>query len=730
MSKKKTGMLIFLMLAILPAGPSILAGTSEKSLKYGIKSETILTPLPRIIKWIDDHHFLQYRSATEDQKPVFETVDLKSGSIQPYHRYNRLKNLPEEFTLTPGTEISRDGNHCLFVRDGDIYHYSLESHIFCQLTDTKEPEKNPVFSPDSEFIAYTRDGNLYIFNLGEKTEHPLTQDGAERVYNGKAAWVYYEEILGRRSRYQAFWWAPDSRRIAFLRFDETAVPTYTLVRGTGTHGELEVTPYPKPGDPNPRVKLGIADVDSREVTWLHDNSKTDDYIAWPFWTPDGTTLLYQTLNRDQDHLVLHSADPLTAESRRIYEETQSAWVDFFTHIHFLEKRGKFISRSDKTGWSHLYLHSLTGNRPTAITGGEWDVRELHHIDQETGTLYFSGFMKNSTQNHLFRVQLDGTGLTRITDLPGYHRINLSPDAGFCVDTFASIDTPAIRYVRDLKRNSSQVLLDPRKPAFFEYRLGKTELFHIPADDGTPLPARWILPPDMDPQKKYPVLFKIYGGPQAPSVRNTFPSLSHFYLASQGIIVISVDHRGTGHFGKQGAALMHRRLGHWEIKDYTDAVKWLRTRKFVDPRRIGISGGSYGGYLTCLALTRGSDYFTHGFASAPVTDWRLYDSIYTERYMDTPSANPEGYQAGSVLTFADRLQGPLFLIHGEMDDNVHPINSIQLISELQDLDKDFRFMLYPDGRHGWGGAKRIHSRRMETQFWFTHLLNRSLDPRKD
>ena len=260
----------------------------------------------------------------------------------------------------------------------------------------------------------------------------------------------------------------------------------------------------------------------------------------------------------------------------------------------------------------------------------------------------------------------------------------------------------------------------------EYELGKVELFTIPSGDGFDMPAIWILPPDFDAAKKYPVLFRIYGGPASGTVSNSFQRMSGFYLAQNGIIVMAVDHRGSGHFGKKGVALMHRNLGKWEMNDYIVAVEWLRENSFVDPERIGITGGSYGGYATCMALTVAADYFTHGIAASSLTDWKLYDTIYTERYMDTPEENPEGYEYGSVMTHAEKYKGTLLITHGTMDDNVHMQNIIQLISKFEDLDKDFELILYPNSRHGVGYSKRNHVTRENLQFWFKHFLGKELE----
>ncbi len=321
------------------------------------------------------------------------------------------------------------------------------------------------------------------------------------------------------------------------------------------------------------------------------------------------------------------------------------------------------------------------------------------------------------------VKLDGTGFKHLTKEPGSHRASVSPEGSFFIDSFSNTTTPTKQNLYQSDGTLVRMIKDMGMADRDEYALGKKELFTIPTEDGWDLPAYWVLPPDFDESKKYPVIFTIYGGPNSGRVYNTYPSMSDLYFAQEGIIIFSVDHRASGHFGKKGVDLMHRNLGKWEMFDLIAAVKWLHQKPFVEKTKIGITGGSYGGYTTCMALTYGADSFTHGYARASVTDWRLYDSVYTERYMDRPCENEEGYKFGSAMRHAKNMKGVLFLSHGDMDDNVHMQNTIQLISTLMDLGKQFEFMLYPDQRHGFRGSKREFSNRHYVDFWFKHFLNR-------
>ena len=692
----------------------------------------LMGTLPLIVTWLDDDHYLEREGGPMGMfstggrvplsTPIFK-VHAESGErtlLLDYSAYN--DHLPRDFRLAHSAGHTEDYTSFFFNRMNDLYHFSTETKRFKQLTATPGEENNPIFSPDGTKIAYTRDRDLYVVDIESGLEHQLTTDGSETTYNGWASWVYYEEILGRRSRYRAFWWSPDGKMIAFLWFDDSVTPKFPIYNADGTHGELEIQRYPKPGDPNPLVKLGIVHLDSKDIVWIDTDVKADHYIAWPFWTPDSKQLFFQWMNRGQDHLILYSADPETGKKKVVHEERQSAWVEWYTDLHFFGDGSGFLLRSDVDGWSHLYRYSMEGALMNRLTSGEWDVRNISLVDEENGFVYFHGFRKASTDNHLFRVALNGKRIKQLTETPGSHRCQVSPGGTYFIDTYSSIDMPPkmdlIRTGKDVVRNISDSKLDTMD----DYALGTTELFTIPSGDGYDLPAVWTLPPDMDKTKHHPVIFAIYSGPGSMRVMNRWGSLASHFLAQHGIITISVDHRGSGHFGKKGVALMHRNLGKWEMQDLITAVKWLREQPFICRNRIGISGGSYGGYTTCMALTYGAGFFTHGIAASSVTDWRLYDTVYTERFMDTPAENPAGYDFGSVMTHAEKLEGILRITHGTLDDNVHMQNSIQLIDMLTDLNKPFEFMLYPNERHGIRPPKRFHSMRESVAFWLRHFFD--------
>ena len=704
--------------------------TQKKNLTYKQvfvrKRLSLYKSLPRLSGWLDDKYYLENKTIEKHQQVL--KVDAKSGDATIYIDYSELnKLLPEGFTLTRRDTISEDLNHYILEKDNHLFYFNRETKEFKQVTYSDSKEKNPTFSPDGKKIAFTRENDLYFVDLTSAKETRLTTDGSDVVYNGWASWVYYEEILGRRSRYKAFWWSPDSKMIAYLRFDDTTVPEFPIFNADGTHGSLEIMHYPKSGDPNPLVKLGIAHLNTGEIVWMETNEEKDRYVAWPFWTSDSMELVYQYMNRDQNKIIFYASNPHTGSIRKIYTEEQHSWVEFFEDVYVFEDGSGFLLRSDKNGWRNLYYYNWQGNMISQVTNFDWRVTGISRVVEKTKTVFFTGTGGTSTENHLFSIRLNGKNLKQLTEIGGTHKVNVSPGGKYYYDTYSNIELPSQMGLYNRDGKQVRFLGDSKKPEMDEFNWGKTELFTIPTEDGYDLPAIWVLPPDFDQSKQYPVRFTIYGGPGSPSVRNSIPySFSAQYYAQNGIITFIVDHRGTGHFGKKGVELMHRNLGKWEMHDYIEAVKWLRDKPFIDHDRIGICGGSYGGYMTCMALTYGADYFTHGIAGSSVTDWKLYDNVYTERYMDTPEQNPAGYKNGSALTWAGQYKGKLLITHGTADDNVHMQNTIQFIDLMEDLGKDFDLMLYPNERHGIRGKKRSHVSREQAKFWFRHFLGKELN----
>jgi dipeptidyl-peptidase-4 len=684
----------------------------------------------RITGWADDTHYL-IQTFNASKELVIQSVDIRTGKsaeVPPAKSARELlsESMPDGIAIGTSDVVSPDNNSVIIIKDNDLFYFTRGDKELRKLTNDEVPEVNARFSPEGKKIAYTKNKDLYVFDLLNNKEIRLTFDATDRIYNGYSSWVYMEEILGRGSRYAAFWWSPDGTRLAYLRTDEKDVPIFTLNRldePDGIHGKLEQVPYPKSGDPNPRVKMGIADIATAKTTWVKTDYSVDQYIAWPFWTPDSKKLAIQVVNRDQNDIKFILADPATGDFTQIYNENRKTWVEFYEDIYVMQNGTGFIVKSYRNDWENLYYYGWDGKVISRITGFDWRVNEISRVDEAAKVVYFTGTGQESTDNHFFMVGLDGKNLLQVTKMDGTHNVSVSPKGTYFIDTWNNITTPGSIIAYDKKGKQLKLIHKFDQPQFDPSKNSRAEMLKLKTSDGLfDMPAIITFPVNFDETKKYPVVFTIYGGPNSKNITsNRWQGENASWYAQNGIITFTVDHRGSGHFGKKGLDYLYRSLGKWEILDYEDAVKWLLSKPYVDGTRMGITGSSYGGYMTCLALTKGADFWTHGFAGSSVTDYRLYDNIYTERFMDTPQDNPEGYKDGSALTWAKNYKGSLFMTHGDMDDNVHMQNSIYLISKLEDEGKTFEFMMYPGGRHGWGGAKAMHSRNEANKFWLRNFF---------
>lgn len=674
----------------------------------------IVQPLPVFSKWIDDTHFILLRKGSRF------TVDARTGE--------EIATVDESIATKSNDGLK--GN--ILTKEGDLFLNRNGKEI--QLTNDKEKKSNATISPDNKYIAFTKNNDLYTIEINSKKVNRLTNDGSKLILNGYASWVYMEEILGRSSQYRSYWWSPDSKKIAFFRSDDTKVPLFVITNAKGLHGEVEYTHYPKVGDPNPSVKIGIISPNGGAAVWTNINEKQDQYFGMPYWKPDGSSLLVQWMPRSQDKLKIYEVNPNTGNIKEFYSEEQKTWVkltDDGERISFLQNGKGFILSSDKTGWKHLYYHDMNGKLINQVTTGNFTVNKIEFIDEANQLVYFSAKGKeNTARKDYYSVSMDGTNLQRLSFGDYNHSlVSLSPTASFFITTYSNSATPEKMVLFNNQGKIIKELGDSKDAGFDNNNIAKTDFLRVKSDDGLfDLPMKVTWPINMDPTKKYPVLISIYGGPDAGTCWDswTLTGAQQWY-AKEGLIQVVMDHRASGHFGKAGVNYMHRDLGHWELVDYATMVKWLVANKQADPTKICIAGFSYGGYMGALALTKGAEVFTHALVGGPVTDWTLYDSHYTERFMDLPSENPEGYKTGNVMNYVDKYKGMMQIVHGEIDDNVHMQNSLQLISKLQDAKKDFEMMVYPGGRHGWPGNKAMHFQNLKTQFIYKHLLEKPVNP---
>lgn len=563
-----------------------------------------------------------------------------------------------------------------------------------------------VNSPDGTLKAFYRDRNLWLGDSRGILETAVTTDGDEkkRTKNGTGSWVYGEEL----DQVTAIWWSPDSKKVAFYRFDESGVPDYFLqLDQTKLMSKVDAEPYPKSGAPNPVVEILVYDVESKKTTRIdvRDGKPFADdavghYVYNVFWTEDGKELLFHRTNRRQNILEFTAADPSSGKCRVVVrDEWLASWVENNPFTYFLKDGKRFIRASERTGWKNYELYDLTGKKLANLTEHETEVGPIIRLDEEAGVIdYMARSGDNPLKMQLHRVKLDGTGDRRLTDPKLHHAVDIAPGGKHFIDTTQTHDTPpSVRLVDAENGEAIETLATSDISKFKSLGLHPAELLTFKSADGaTDLYGMLHKPSDFDPYKKYPIIVNVYGGPATNAARETFTSPSP--MTEYGFLVASFDSRSAAGRGKKFLDAIYLKLGRPEIDDQAAGVKSLWDRSYVDKTRVGITGTSYGGYASIMALLRHPDVFQAAVASSSVTDWKHYDTVYTERYMWTPEGNPEGYKLGSAMTYADKLQGRLMLFYGTADNNVHPSNSMQLIQALQRANKSFEVQVGPDMGH--------------------------------
>ena len=671
---------------------------------------------------------------------------------------------------------------------------------------------NLTYSPDSTRLAYTRSNDLYVVDIASGKETRLTFDGSDVILNGYASWVYYEEILGRPSRYRAFWWSPDSKKIGFYRFDNSDVPMFPIysaftdpyagmfpssgprVTDLALGGSLSETRYPKAGQTNPQVRIGIVDLDAAistdttavtvmpdptgYLTWADFDPTLDQYFGIPFWGPDSKEFFIARMPRLQNTIDLYAVNVADGSKRHVYNETYKTWLNWFDGVQFTDK-GLYMARDFETGWQQIYYLSYDGKTFRRLTDGpNWNV-SIVRVDEKRGDVYYTAKRDAVAKQALYKVDKKGV-ITALTD-PAYNAtgITFSPDGKYFVASLSNVTTPTYVIVAnnkggvisDGKANTTahrddalmaerisgtiwipetlkgktpsypsyKVIADMKGPGYDpeQYALGK--LVYITTDDGFVLPGMMVCPKDFDQTRKYPVHVDIYGGPDTPLVRDRWvtPNASNQWYSDNSIIQITIDPRAAGHNGRAGLDMIYRQLTVCEVKDFCAWAEALQALPYVDGDKIGVEGFSFGGTMTSMLLMQAPDKFHYGIAGGGVYDWALYDSHYTERYMDTPQNNPEGYEVSKVLNYVDGYPVTygsgcagcpvgcaepvmLKLTHGTGDDNVHHQNTLQLVDAMHKNGKKFDFMIYPDGMHGYHGYQGDHFQNANNEFWLRYL----------
>ena len=604
---------------------------------------------------------------------------------------------------------------------GTFYVWDLTARRLVPVSNAPGYQQFAKLSPDGRQVAFVRDNNVYVTDLASGVERALTSDGGDNVINGTSDWVYEEELDVR----DAFRWSPDGKRIAFWRLDQTAIQPFYLLNQDSLYPRLVPVRYPKSGTPNSDVKIGVADVATGRTAWVDVGANREIYVAAMDFADSPDELWLTRLNRRQNRLDLLLADAKSGTSRVIMSDLDSSWVDAH-EPRWIGGGRQFLFESERDGYAQLYLFNRDGSLVRRLTPGGWDALGLHCVDEQARVLYFTGAIDGPLGRPLLRIGLDGQGLTRISKEAGTHAVEFDPTCRLYVDAYSRAGVPPVETLRRADGTIVRTLSDNATLARNVAALGlrTPEFLRIPAAEGVDLNAWIIQPRDFDPAKRYPLLLFVYGGPGSQTVTDSWGGpqyLWHQLLAQEGYLVASVDNRGTGARGAAFKKLTYLHLGRYESADQIAAARWFGRQPFVRADRIGIWGWSYGGYMASRTMFLGAGVFAAALVVAPVTDWRLYDTIYTERYMRTPQENPAGYAESASLAYVDSLRGGFLLVHGTGDDNVHFQNSVRLVERLEAANKQFDMRIYPNRTHAIsGGSTRENLYGLFTAWLKAHL----------
>jgi len=732
---------LFLALAMMCAMPAV--AQAEKLTLEAITGNAPLTGptlmKPKVAPDGSRVTFLRGKDSDRNQLDLWE-YDIASGQTRLL--VDSKVVLPGEETLSDAEKARRerqriaalsgivdyqwspDAKSLLFPLGGELYLYDLGKQgreAVRQLTHGEGFTTDAKLSPKGGFVSFVRERNLWVIDLASGKQMQLTRDGSATIGNGVAEFVADEEM----DRHTGYWWAPDDSAIAFARIDESPVPVQKRYEMYADRVEMIEQRYPAAGDRNVLVKLGVvAPRDGAAAAWVDLDKEQDIYLARVNWR-DPQHLTFQRQSRDQKTLELIEANLADGRQRTLATETSRTWVPLTNSLRFL-KDGRFLWSSERSGFQHLYLASADGKQLTALTSGNWPVDELLAVDEDAGKAYFRAGVESSLRSEIYAVPLAGGTPVKLSHAPGMHSAAFANNASVYVDSWSNSTTPP--QIELYRANGEKIatlldndLADPKHPyARYVEAQRPVEYGTLTAADGeTPLHYSLIKPEGFDPSKRYPVAVYVYGGPASQTVTDSWPGrgdhLFNQYLAQHGYVVFSLDNRGTPRRGRDFGGALYGVQGTVEVADQLKGVEWLKAQPWVDGSRIGVQGWSNGGYMTLMLLAKASDQYACGVAGAPVTDWGLYDTHYTERYMNLPAANPAGYTEGRVLSHIDGLTSPLLLIHGMADDNVLFTNSTSLMSALQKRGQPFELMTYPGAKHGLSGANALHRYRIAEGF---------------
>lgn len=723
--------------AIFTPAYALEGGTTPLTIERMNASPALAGTSPRGLKLSPDGQRVTYLAGRKDNQNFYDLwqMDVKTGESSLLLNADKLASnelSDEEKARRERQRIYGDGIMEYFWADdskallipasGNLYYFSLADNSVSQLPIGEGFATDARLSPKGNFVSFVRDQNLYVLNLATKKLEAMTTDGGGAIKNAMAEFVAQEEM----SRMTGYWWAPDESAIAFTRIDESGVELVTRNEIYADGIKLTEQRYPAAGKNNVEIQLGVVTLNNKAINWvtLGDDKNKDIYLPRVDWLPDSKHLSFQWQSRDQQKLDLQlvALDALT-KPKTLVKERSDAWVNLNNDLHFLKQQSAFIWASERDGFNHLYLFDLKGKLKTQLTKGNWAVDELEYIDETAGWVYFTGRKDTPIEKHLYRVPLAGGKVERVSSEAGMHDPVFADSQSVYLDYFNSLSQPPqISLHGDKGQHLAWVEQNQVKAGHPLYDYAGLwqlpEFKELKAEDGQVLQTRLFKPVPFDANKKYPVVVRVYGGPHAQLVTNSWSEQDYFtqYLVQQGYVVFQLDNRGSAHRGTQFEQVIYRHLGEAEVNDQKVGVDYLRSLPFVDSNNVAIYGHSYGGYMALMSLFKAPDYFKAAISGAPVTDWRLYDTHYTERYLAHPANNEQGYEASSVFPYVKNYQSGLLMYHGMADDNVLFENSTRVYKALQDEGKLFQMIDYPGSKHSMRGEKvRNHLYRSLADF---------------
>ncbi len=728
-----------LLLCIVAVAPLQLAAQAPAKITLDNMTDPALVKAFQVPAtwWLQDNTALILDTLSPGNPGIMQKLDPATGKRTSYYDYRKAQQAVsslrgEETALRAAPEaMTESGRYGYYIIADDIYIVELPTANVIRVTNTPAKEKSPGFSPDGNRLAFVRSNDLYVFDIPSRKESRLTFDGNDSLLNGTVSWVYWEEIFGRRDI--GYWWSADSRTLAFLQTDESGVSIQHYVDTTPWTPTVTTQRYPKVGQKNPAVRLGIIDVASGKMQWAGLDRNSYEYIVRVDWLPTGNRMMVRTLNRLQTEMDFYYVDRTNGAATYLMKDTNEGWINMSDDLYFTKDGKYFITSSERDGYEHLYRFTMDGKLANQITKGNWRLsssatafwvkQAIAGVDEKNGWIYFGSLERSSLEKHLYRINMDGTGMKRLTEETGTHMISMSPNTKYYFDRFSNVTTLPSLSLFATGGKKLQTLRVSDVAVTKQYEMAFPELASAPARDRFELPVSILKPKQLEAGKKYPVVILVYGGPSAPSVSNSAAAslLWENVLLSNGFIFARIDNRASTARSKTlENLLLYRTPNDVELNDHVDAARWIKKLPYVDPDRIGIYGWSGGGTHTILAMTRSKE-FRAGIAGAGVTDFRFYDTKWAEAMMKTEKENLAGFEGSSLLQYAKDLHGTLMLIHGTHDDNVHPENTWRFVEELVKADKLVEMMIYPMKGHGISDKVTVrHRYKTMLDFWKRNL----------